>query len=133
MLKQWWGRASRNGVSRYVYNKTIEHLQQPDTKAQWMAVAQIIPRALPEWATSVPYQIKKIAVKDAWEAKRKYKEDGKIPRCKFRSRKDKQQTIFIPLAKRVPRRLSKIVACITRSWENVFSKSHSLKASVMVG
>ncbi len=52
--------------------------------------------SLPDWAKSVPHQIQKIAVKDTWEAKRKYQQDGKIRKCKFRSRKDKQQTIFIP-------------------------------------
>ncbi len=75
--------------------------------------------SLPDWAKSVPYQIQKIAVKDTWEAKRKYKQDGKIPKCKFRSRKDKQQTIFIPFAQRVLKRLSKIVECTTRFWGNV--------------
>ncbi|MBD2552649.1 transposase [Limnothrix sp. FACHB-708] len=94
LLKQWFG------VSRYVYNATIKHLQEPGTKANWMAVAPIILGALPEWAKSVPYQIKKIAVKDACtavrEAKKGFKTDGQIRKCRFRSRKDRQQTIYIP-------------------------------------
>lgn len=65
-----------------------------------MAVAPIILGALPEWAKSVPYQIKKIAVKDACtavrEAKKGFKKDGQIRKCRFRSRKDRQQTIYIP-------------------------------------
>jgi putative transposase len=65
-----------------------------------MAVAPIILGALPEWAKSVPYQIKKIAVKDACttvrEAKKGFKTDGQIRKCRFRSRKDRQQTIYIP-------------------------------------
>ncbi len=44
LLKQWFG------VSRYVCNATIKHLQEPGTKANWMAVAPIILGALPEWA-----------------------------------------------------------------------------------
>lgn len=94
LLKHWFG------VSRYVYNATVKHLQEPGTKAAWMAVAPIILGALPEWAKSVPYQIKKIAVKDAClavkTAKIGFGKDGQIRQCKFRSRKDRQQTVFIP-------------------------------------
>jgi putative transposase len=94
LLKQWFG------VSRYVYNATVKHLQEPGAKANWMAVAPTIMGALPDWAKPVPYQIKKIAVKDACiavrEAKRKFKQSGKINRCQFRSRKDRQQTVYIP-------------------------------------
>lgn len=94
LLKHWFG------VSRYVYNETIKHLQQASTKANWMAVAPIILSALPDWAKPVPYQIKKIAVKDAClavkAAKKGFGKDGQIRKCKFRSRKDRQQTVFIP-------------------------------------
>jgi len=94
LLKHWFG------VSRYVYNETLKYLQQPDTKAAWMTIAPIILGALPEWAKSVPYQIKKIAIKDAClavkKAKSDLKKDGQIRKCKFRSRKDRQQTVFIP-------------------------------------
>jgi putative transposase len=94
LLKQWFG------VSRYVYNATIKYLQEPGTKAQWMAVAPIIMGALPGWAKSVPYQIKKIAVKDAClavkAAKKKYKQTGSINKCQFRTRRDRRQTVFIP-------------------------------------
>jgi putative transposase len=94
LLRQWFG------VSRYVYNATVKHLQEPGTKANWMAVAPMILGALPEWAKPVPYQIKKIAVKDACtavrEAKRGFAKDGKFRKCKFRSRKDRRQVLFIP-------------------------------------
>ncbi|HEY9705710.1 MAG TPA: transposase, partial [Allocoleopsis sp.] len=94
LLKQWFG------VSRFVYNKTIEYLQQPNTKANWMKVASIILGDLPDWTKPVPYQIKKIAVRDAClavkAAKKGFGEDGQIRRCKFRSRRDKKQTIFVP-------------------------------------
>jgi putative transposase len=56
--------------------------------------------ALPDWAKTALYQIKKIAVKDACiavrEAKRKFKQSDPINQCKFRSRKDRQQTVYIP-------------------------------------
>lgn len=94
ILRHWFG------VSRYVYNETIKYLQQKGTKANWMAVAPVILGILPEWAKEVPYQIKKIAVKDAClavkAAKKGFGQDGQIRRCQFRSRKDKQQTIYIP-------------------------------------
>lgn len=87
-------------MSRYVYNQTIKYLQEPGTKAQWMAIAPSILGALPDWAKTVPYQIKKIAVKDAClavkKAKADFKKDGQIRKCKFRSRKDTKQSIFIP-------------------------------------
>jgi putative transposase len=83
-----------------VYNETIKYLQEPGTKAQWMAVAAIIMSALPDWAKPVPYQIKKMAVKDAClavnAAKQKYKQTGQIQKCRFRTRRDCPQTVFIP-------------------------------------
>jgi putative transposase len=65
-----------------------------------MAVAPVILGAMPEWAKPVPYQIKKIAIKDACiavrEAKRGFAKDGQFRQCRFRSRKDRQPTIFVP-------------------------------------
>jgi putative transposase len=94
LLKQWFG------VSRYVYNTTIKLLQEPGTKADWKAMKTGILQSLPEWAKSVPYQIKSIAIKDACQAVKKAKADfkktGKICRCKFRSRKDTKQSLYIP-------------------------------------
>jgi putative transposase len=94
LLKQWFG------VSRFVYNTTIKYLQEPDTKANWMAIKTGILNGLPEWAKSVPFQIKSIAVKDAClavkAAKKGFKQDGQIRKCRFRSRKDTKQSIFVP-------------------------------------
>jgi putative transposase len=65
-----------------------------------MAVAPIVMGAMPEWAKPVPYQIKKIAVKDACmavrEAQRGFAKDGQFRNCKFRSRRDRKQTVFVP-------------------------------------
>lgn len=94
LLKQWFG------VSRYVYNTTIKYLQQPETKANWMAIKTEILNSLPEWSKSVPYQIKSIAIKDAClgvkKAKADFKKTGKICKCQFRSRKDTKQSLYIP-------------------------------------
>lgn len=93
-LKQWFG------TSRFVYNRTIEYLQQPETKANWFAIKGEILNRLPEWAKPVPYQIKSIAIRDACfavkAAKKGFMSDGNIRQCKFRSRKDRQQSIFVP-------------------------------------
>jgi putative transposase len=65
-----------------------------------MAIKTGILNDLPEWAKSVPFQIKSIAIKDAClavkAAKKGFAKNGQINKYKFRSRKDKQQTIFIP-------------------------------------
>ncbi len=94
LLKQWFG------VSRFVYNTTIKYLQQPDTKANWMAIKTEILNGLPDWAKPVPFQIKSIAIKDACAAvkaaKKGFGQDGQFRKCKFRSRKDTKQSIFVP-------------------------------------
>ena len=88
------------GTSRYVYNETIKYLQQPDTKANWKAIKTDLIKSLPEWAQKIPYQIKSIAIKDACtavkNAKKKYKQTGEIQQVKFRSRRDKIQSCYIP-------------------------------------
>ncbi|TAG89451.1 MAG: transposase, partial [Oscillatoriales cyanobacterium] len=94
ILKQWFG------VSRYVYNTTIKYLQQPGTKANWMSIKTEILNGLPDWAKPVPFQIKSIAIKDACatvkKAKANFKKTGKTCSCKFRSRKDTKQSLYIP-------------------------------------
>ena len=65
-----------------------------------MAIKTGILHDLPEWARSVPFQIKSIAIKDAClavkAAKKGFGKDGQIRKCKFRSRKDTKQSLFIP-------------------------------------
>jgi len=94
IVKQWFG------VSRYVYNWTIDYLQQPNTKANWKSIKTEILGSLPEWTKSVPFQIKSIAIRDAClavkAAKKGFKNYGQIRRVKFRSRKDTKQTIYVP-------------------------------------
>lgn len=65
-----------------------------------MGAAKEILANLPEWAHPVPYQIKKIAVEDAYKAFsngcRKAKRTGEPFKLSFRSRKDPKQSCFIP-------------------------------------
>jgi putative transposase len=90
------------GASRFVYNKTVEMLNGPkETRAtHWMAAAKQILPELPEWAKEIPYQVKKIAVEDAFKAfsngVKKYKKTGEVFSLGFRSRKDPKQSCFIP-------------------------------------
>lgn len=92
-LRHWFG------VSRYVYNKTVEHLKEPGTKANWMEIKLWLLKELPEWCDGVPFSVKEIAVKDACQAvknaKAKLKREKKSSVVKFRSRKNSSQTIYI--------------------------------------
>lgn len=93
LLKHWFG------VSRYVYNKTIEHLKQSDTKANWKGIKTEILNNLPDWSKEVPYQIKSIAIRDACTAVREAKKrtkQGNKSFVKFRSKKDRVQSLYIP-------------------------------------
>jgi putative transposase len=87
-------------VARFTYNRTVEYLQQPDTKANWKAIKGRILNDLPEWSKPVPYQIKSIAVRDACiavrEAKVKYSKTGQVQQVKFKSRKNPIQSCYIP-------------------------------------
>ena len=102
ILRHWFG------VSRYVYNKTIEYLKKPDTKANWMEIKLWLLKDLPEWCDGVPFQVKAIAVRDACQAvknaKVKWKRERKYSEVKFRSRKSPSQTIFIPKSAMNPTR-----------------------------
>lgn len=89
------------GTSRLVYNRTVERLNSLEgPRPHWAVVAKEILSGLPDWSSEIPYQVKKIAVKDACEAftanKRTAKETGRPFRMRFRSRKDPQQSCFIP-------------------------------------
>jgi len=65
-----------------------------------MAIKTDILHSLPEWAKSVPYQIKSIAIKDACLAvkacKKGFGKDGQFRKTRFRSRKDAKQSVYIP-------------------------------------
>jgi putative transposase len=69
-------------------------------KAHWMVQAKPILQNLPEWAEEVPYQVKKMAVSDAYKAFgngcAKAKKTKQAFKLKFRSKKDPKQSCFIP-------------------------------------
>ena len=94
LLRQWIG------VARFTYNRTVEYLQQPDTKAHWKAIKGGILNNLPEWSKPVPYQIKSIAIRDACiavrEAKVKYSKTRQVQQVRFKSRKNPTQSCYIP-------------------------------------
>ncbi|HSS97696.1 MAG TPA: hypothetical protein VLK33_11735 [Terriglobales bacterium] len=60
----------------------------------------IILPALPVWAKEIPFQVKKIAVKEACEAftgaKQKFRRTGAFSELHFKSRKFPVQTCYIP-------------------------------------
>ena len=94
LFKNW------TGCARFVFNRTVEHLRQPGTKANWLALKGQILAALPNWAVPTPYQIKSLAVEDACKAvtaaKKKYRETGNISEVHFKTKRDPRQSINIP-------------------------------------
>lgn len=94
VLNSWFG------ASRFAYNKTVELLKQPDTKAQWKSIKTDLLREMPEWSKEVPYQIKSVAIRDCCQAvsnaKKKFKQTGKFQEVKFRSKKCGDNNLFIP-------------------------------------
>ncbi|MEO1441993.1 MAG: transposase, partial [Chloroflexota bacterium] len=89
------------GTSRYVYNRTVAYLKTVEGRRQaWTDIAKLILAELPEWADEIPFQVKKIAVKDACRAysngKLKAKKTGEGFELSFRSRKFPRQSCFIP-------------------------------------
>jgi putative transposase len=94
ILRKWFG------VARYTYNKTIEYLKQPGTIASWKKIKTDIIHSLPKWAKEVPYQIKSIAIRDACiavsNAKKKCQKGSGFQDVKFKSRKKRKDSIYIP-------------------------------------
>lgn len=94
ILNQWFGAA------RYSFNRTVEFLKTPETKAQWKNIKTKLIAELPEWAKETPYQIKSVAIRDCCQAvsnaKKKFKQTGKFNEVKFRSKKRGDNNLFIP-------------------------------------
>ena len=94
LFKNW------TGCARFVFNRTVEHLRQPGTKANWKAIKGPIIAALPEWAKATPYQIKSLAIEDAClavkAAKRKFLETGEPQEVHFKTKRDPRQSVNIP-------------------------------------
>lgn len=86
------------GISRKVYNLTIEHLKLPKDKREkhWMGAKKVILSDLPEYAKEVPYQVKSGAVEDAYKARNTCCKKGGRFELKYRTRKDLRQSCSIP-------------------------------------
>ena len=62
-----------SGVARYVYNRTVDYISLKtgfgEPLEKWNLVFNEINKQLPEWCDTTPYQIKKMACKDAFKAR----------------------------------------------------------------
>lgn len=97
LFNQWFG------ISRLCYNKAVDKYNNrpKDCKDSWIDIAkQILSENCEDYVKSVPYQIKKIAVKDcftSWLSNcRKTKRSGTPFKLSFRSRKNPLQSCYIP-------------------------------------
>ena len=96
LFKQWFG------VGRKVYNTCINHFKEKDIVFKgWMNMSTVVLAELTEdYIKSVPYQIKKIAVKDSYTARQtncnKTKKSGKPFKLRYKSRKNPVQSCYIP-------------------------------------
>ncbi|NCB78637.1 MAG: transposase [Bacilli bacterium] len=98
ILSSWFG------ASRQIYNMTVDYLNLPKelkTKGNWMYFAKELFHSLQtdpkfSYLSDIPYQIKKLAVEEAFKAFstniKKIKQTGKLFNLKFRSRKDPVQS-----------------------------------------
>lgn len=89
-------------MARKFYNCAVEHYNDKEKNTvNWMEVAKRLTRSLTEdYIKAVPYQIKKIAVKDCSQSfmngVRKFRKTGEPFRMSFKSRKDPKQSCYIP-------------------------------------
>ena len=97
LFNQWFG------VSRKVYNTSVDYYNKNDKESiNWMVVSKhLFNDVLTEsYVKKVPYQIKKIAVKDCYIAFtngcKKAKQSGETFKLSFRTRKDPKQSCYIP-------------------------------------
>lgn len=96
LFKQWFG------VGRKVYNTCVNHFNEKDIEIKgWMNMGTTVLAELTEdYIKSVPYQIKKIAVKDSYTSWRtnckKAKQTGKPFKLRYKSRKNPIQSCYIP-------------------------------------
>ena len=96
LLRRWFG------VQRLVYNQAIQHYNDKEFDVRhWMKLYAIVFSELDmDYVNEVPYQIKLKSVKDAytaWRANCKKAKKSKNPfSLRFKSRKDKVQSCYIP-------------------------------------
>ena len=96
LFKQWFG------VEHKVYNTCVNHFNEKNIVFKgWMQMSTVVLAELTEdYIKSVPYQIKKIAVKDSYTARKtnckKTKQSGKPFKLRYKSRKNPVQSCYIP-------------------------------------
>lgn len=92
------------GTSRYVYNRTVDYFnnRNPDEPIlKWNQVFNEINKNLPEWTKGVPYQVKKMAVKDCFNAfsngcKALKRKQIKFFELSYRTKLDTSTSVYIP-------------------------------------
>jgi putative transposase len=86
------------GLSRWWYNRTINYLNQSDTKASLYDVRKVVQKGddIPEWAMECPQRIREHAMSDACEAvknaKVKCKKTWQFQKVSFRAKRDPIQS-----------------------------------------
>jgi putative transposase len=112
------------GVQRLVYNSTVEYLNQDGKHSHWMSFAKDLLHNLPEFAKEIPYQIKKIAVKEAYDALsagiKKFRVTGQSFELHFKRRRNPTQSCFIPKSA-----VSKLGIYSTKSKALIFAENIS--------
>ena len=93
-IKSW------QSASRWFFNKAKEIDRSCKGNIAKYDLAKAVMEATPEWAKSIPYQIKRSAVLDYWKAKsnaiKKFKQTNQIQQISFRSAKSPKQSCYIP-------------------------------------
>jgi len=85
IFKEW------TDCSRYVFNQAISYIRTcQNFNPSWMGVRKDLLKQLPVWCKPVPFAVKGMAVKEAYEAF--WKAKGK---SKFRTRKASEQSCYI--------------------------------------
>ena len=83
------------GLTRYWFNKAIEYLKKPETKASIMEVRKIQKEEHPVWAFDCPQRIREHAMSDACNAvknaKLKYRSTKVFQEVHYRRKKDTKQ------------------------------------------
>ena len=89
LFKKWLA------VSRYSYNRAVD-LIQSGWKAEWKSGYKLLAQFFPEDMKNVPFQVKKIAVKDAYTSLFAGIKRSKKFQLHYRTRKGRIQSCFIP-------------------------------------
>ncbi len=86
------------GLSRWWYNRIINYLNQPNTKASLYDVRKVVQKGddIPEWAFECPQRIREHAMSDACNAvknaKVKCQKTGQFQNVSFRAKRDPMQS-----------------------------------------